>query len=143
MLACHRLYVVKSVFCHQHVSCLAKPMYLTVDTVTDTLNVCNVITYASSTHNVRKVFSSTHNSVSTPKQVYCPENNNNIVNSHLPLTNLLSSSETKSSTSFLTSNLNFSECTFSLPETSCSRIFYLVSSSVKFSLFFTILFNVI
>ena len=56
----HRLHVVKSVFRHQHVSCLAKPIFLTVDTVTDTLNVCNIVKYVSSTHNVRKVFPSTH-----------------------------------------------------------------------------------
>ena len=138
----HRLHVVKSVFfCHQHVSYLAKPIFLTVDTATDTLNVCNVVKYVSSTHNVRKVFRSTHNSISIPRQVYCPENDNNIANSHLPLTNLLSSSETKSSTSSLTLNLNFSEWTFSLPEISYSRIYHHVSSSVKFSLFFMILFN--
>ena len=119
----HRLHVVKSVFRHQHVSCLAKPIFLTVDTVTDTLNVCNVVKHVSSTHNVRKVFPFTHNSISTPRQVCCPENNNNnIANSHLPLA-------------------NFSECTFSLPEISCSRIYHHVFSSVKFSLFFMILFH--
>ena len=133
----HRLHVAKSVFRHQHIFGLAKPVFLTVETVTDTSNVCNIIKYVSSTHNVCKVFPSTHNSISIPRQVYCPENSN----SHLPLANLLSSSETKSSTSSLTSNLNFSECTFSLPEISCSRFYHHVSSSVKFSLFFIILFN--
>ena len=133
----HRLHVGKSVFCHQHVSYLVKPIFLTADTVTDTLNVYNVVKYASSTHNVHKVFPSTHIS----KRVCCSENNNNIANSHLPLTNLLSSSETKFSTSSLTSSLSFSECTFSLPKISCSRIYHHVSSSVKFSLFFMILFN--
>ena len=78
--------------------------------------------------------------LSIPTQDYCPKNNN-IANSHLPLTNLLSSSETKSSTLSLTSNLSFSECTFSLHEISCSRIYHHVSSSLKFSLFFMILFN--
>ena len=140
MLLRHRLHVVKPVFCYQHVSCLSKPIFLTVDTVTDTLNICNVIKYVSSTHNVRKVFPSTHNSISIPRQVYCPENNNNIPNAYLPFRNLLSSSETKSSTSSLTSHLNFSECNFSLPEISCSQINHHVFSSVKFSLFF-ILFN--
>ena len=115
----HRLHVVKSVFHDQHVFCLAKSIFLTVDTVTDTPDVYNVVKYVTSTHNVRKVFPSTHNSVSIPTQVYCPKNNNNIANSHLPLTNLLPSSETKSSTLSLTSNLCFSECTFSLPEISC------------------------
>ena len=133
----HRLHVVKSVLHHQRVFCLAKPIFLTVDTVTDTPNV----KYVTSTHNVRKVFPSTHNSVSIPTQVYCPKNNNYIANSHLPLTNLLPSSETKSSTLSLTSNLSFSERTFSLHEISCSRIYHHVSSSLKFSLFFMILFN--
>ena len=98
--------------------------------------------HISSTHNVRKVFTSIHNSISIPRQVYCPENNNNnIANTCLPLTNLISSFEAKPSTPSLTSNLSFSECTFSLPEISCSRIYHHVSSSVKFSLFFMILFN--
>ena len=87
------------------------------------------------------MFTSIHNSISILTQVCCPKNNNNIANSHLPLTNLLPSSETKSSTLSLTSNLCFSECTFSLPEISCSRIYHHVSSSLKFSLFFMILFN--
>ena len=129
-------------FARSHVPCLAKPIFLTVDTVTDTLNACNVVKHISSTHKVRKVFPSIHNSISIPSQVYCPEsNNNNIANTCLPLTNLISSFEAKPSTPSLTSNLSFSECTFSLPEISCSRIYHHVSSSVKFSLFFMILFN--
>ena len=134
MIVRHCLHVVKSVFHHQRVFCLAKPIFLTVDTVTDTVNVYNVVRYVTSTH-VRKVFPSTHSSISIPTQVYCPKKKNNIANSHLPLTNLLPSSETKSSTLSLTSNLCFSECTFSLPEISCPRIFHHVSSSLKFSLF--------
>ena len=45
---------VKSVFHNQHVSCLAKPIFLTVDTV-------------NSTHDIRKVFPYTHNSISIPR----------------------------------------------------------------------------
>ena len=41
----------------------------------------------------------------------------------------------------MTSNLNFSERTFCLPEISCSRIYLHFSSWVKFYLFFMILFN--
>ena len=77
------------------------------------------------------------NSISIPRHISCLENDN-IANSHLPLTNLLSSSEAKSPSS-LTSNLNFSECTFFLPEISCSRFFHHVSSSAKFSFIFAIL----
>ena len=135
----HRLHVVKPDFCHQRVFYLAKPIFLTVDTVTDTPNVYNVVKYVSSTHNVRKVFPSTHNSISIPTQVYCPKNYCNIAVSHLPLTNLFPSSKTKSSTLSLTSNLNFPECTFSLPEISCSRNYHHISSSLKLSLF--LLFN--
>ena len=106
----HRLHVVKSVFHHQRVFCLAKPIFLTVDTVTDTPDV----KYVTSTHNVCKVFPSTQNSISIPTQICCPNNNeNNIASSHLPLTKPLPSSETKSS------NLCSSECTFSLPKISC------------------------
>ena len=112
---------------------------MTVDTVTDTPNVYNVVKYVTSTHNVCKVFPSTHDSISIPTQVYCPKNNN-IANPHLPLTSLLPSSETKSILS-LTSDLCFSECTFSLPETSCPRIYHHVFLSLKFSLFFMVLFN--
>ena len=133
----HRLHVIKSVFHHQCVFCLAKPIFLTVDTVIDTPNV----KYVTSIHNVHKVFPSTHNSISIPTQVYCPKNNNNIANSHLPLTNLLPSYKTKSSTLYLTSNVCFSECTFSLPKISCPQIYHHVSSSLKFSLFFMILSN--
>ena len=131
------LCVTKSVCHHQRVFCLAKPIFLTVDTVTDTPNV----TYITSALNVRKVFPSTHNSISIPTQVYHPKNNNNIANSHLPLTNLLPSYKTKSSTLYLTSNVCFSECTFSLPKISCPQIYHHVSSSLKFSLFFMILSN--
>ena len=137
----HLLHIVKSVFHHQRVFCLAKPIFVTVETVTATPNVYDIVKYVNSTHNIRKVFPSTHNSISVPTQAYCPKNNNNIANSHLPLTNLLLSSETKSSTLSLTSNLYFSECTFSLTKISCPRICHHVSSSLKFSLFFLILFN--
>ena len=83
-------------------SVLVKPIFLTVDT----LNVCNDSNYVSSTHDTRKVFPSTHNSISIPRNVSCLENNN-IVKYHLPLTNLLSSSKTKSSPLPWISNLNF------------------------------------
>ena len=60
---CHRFHVAESVFCHQHVSSLAKLIFLTADTVTDTLNVCNVVKYVSSTNNTGKVFPSNHNPI--------------------------------------------------------------------------------
>ena len=72
MIVRHCLHVVKSVFHHQRVFCLAKLIFLTVDTVTDTVNVYNVVRHVTSTH-VRKVFPSTHSSISIPTQVYCPK----------------------------------------------------------------------
>ena len=68
----HCFHVVKSVLHHQRVFCLAKPIFLTVDTVTDTVNVYNVVRYVTSRH-VRKVFPSTHSFISIPTQVYCPK----------------------------------------------------------------------
>ena len=82
---------------------------MTTVTFTDTLNACNAVKYVSSSHNVRRVFSSTHNSISIPRQVFCPENNN-IATSHLALANLISPCETIYSTSSpLTPILNFLE----------------------------------
>ena len=93
-------------------------------------------------HNVRQVFPSTHNSASIPRHVsYLENNNNNITNYHLPLKNLFSSSQTESSPSSLSLNLSLSEHTFSLLKISCSWIYHCVCSSVKFSLFFMMLFN--
>ena len=46
--ACHRFHVIKSAFRHQHVSSFVKPLFMTVDTVMDTLNVCNVVKHVSS-----------------------------------------------------------------------------------------------
>ena len=105
----------------------------------DTLNVCNDVNYVSATHDTRKVFPSIRNSISIPRHVTFLKNDN-IDKSHPPLTNLLSFSETKSSPSSFTSDLNFSECALSLHEISSSQMFHHVSSSVKFSLFFMILF---
>ena len=54
--ACHRFHVVKSAFRHQHVSSFVKPLFMTVDTVTDTLNVCNVVKHVSSIVHTCQVF---------------------------------------------------------------------------------------
>ena len=63
----HRFHVVKTVFRHQHVSCQAKPIFLTVDAS----NVCNDVKYVGSTHDNHKVFPSPHNSISIPKHLSC------------------------------------------------------------------------
>ena len=78
-----------------------------VSTVNDTLNICDVLTYVSSTHDTRKFFPSTHNFISITRHVSCLENNNIISNTHRLLTSLLPLSETKSSPLSLTRNLNF------------------------------------
>ena len=141
---CRRFHVVKSVLCHQHVSPLAKPLFMTVDTVTNTLNVCKVLKYIGPTRDTSKVFPSTHNSISIFRHICCLHTDN-IANSHLLLINFLSSSKTQSPSS-LTLNINFPEWTFSLPEISSSQIFHHVSSSGKFCfssspLLFMVLFN--
>ena len=70
---------VKVVSVPVRVFCLAKPIFLTVDTDT---------------------------------QVYCSKNNNDIANSHLPLTNLFPSSETKSSFYFIFGFKSWLDLTF-------------------------------
>ena len=78
---CHRFHVVKPAFRNQHVTSLTKPLF-----ITDTLNTCTVVKYVSSTHDTRKFFPSTHNSISIPIHISCLENDN-IANCHLLLTN--------------------------------------------------------
>ena len=124
---------------------LAKAILLTTVTFTDTLNACNAVKYVSSSHNVRKVFSSTHNSISIPRQVFCPENNN-IATSHLALANLLSPCETIYSQYILLTFDFYSKLfrsPFSFSKISRSRTYHHLSSSAKFYLFLMILFNAI
>ena len=142
MPLCHSFHLFKSFFYHQHVCSLIKPLFFTVDNVPVTLHICNAVKYVSSTHGKHKVLPWAHNSIHILRHISCP-GNDNVADSHLPLTNLLSFSETIFPSS-LTSDLNFcSVCTFSLPEISSSRIFHHVYSSAKFSLFLMILFNAI
>ena len=77
----HHFHEVKSVFHHQHVSSLAKS--LTVDTVTDTLNVFKVVEFVSPTRDTCRVFPFTHKFISIPGHISCLENDN-IANSDLP-----------------------------------------------------------
>ena len=74
---CHRFHVAKSVFRHLHVLSLATQIFLTVDIVY-AFNFCNFGKYVSLTHDICKVFSSTHNSICIPRHISCLENNNTI-----------------------------------------------------------------
>ena len=86
-----RVNVVKSVSCNLGVSSLAKPMFIYLNTV-HSLSVCNAVKSVSSTHHIRRV---THDVISNHSQAFYPK------------TNILSSSRTKSSPSYSTSNSRF------------------------------------
>ena len=87
-----RVNAVRSVSCNLRVSFLAKPMFIYLNTV-HFLNVCNAVKSVSSTHHIRRV---THNVISNHRQAFYPK------------TNALSSSRTKSSPTYSTSNSWFS-----------------------------------
>ena len=55
---CQRVNVVRSVFCHPHVSFLAKPLFTTVNLV-DPVTIYHV-KFVNSPHHIRKVFPSVH-----------------------------------------------------------------------------------
>ena len=111
--------VVRSVSCNLRVSSLAKHMFIYLNTVFS-LNVCNAVKSASSTHHIRRV---TYNVISNHRQAFHPK------------TNVLSSSRTKSSPSYLTSNPSFSPFAIS------SRNHQHISLSAKLCIFFMMLFN--
>ena len=115
-----RVNVVRSVSCNLRVSSLVKPMFIYLNTV-PSLNVCNAVKSVSSTHHIRRV---TRNVISSHRQSFYPK------------TNVLSSSRTKSSPSYLTSNPSFSPLVIS------SRNLQRISLSAKFSIFFMTFFNV-
>ena len=87
-----RVNVVRYVSYNLRVSSLAKPMFIYLDTVRS-LNVCNDVRSVSSTHHIRRV---THNIICNHRQAFYPK------------INVLSSSRTKFSPSYSTSNPSFS-----------------------------------
>ena len=56
--ACQRVNVLRSVFCHPHVSFLAKPLFTTINLV-DPVTIYNVKS-VNSPHHIPKVFPSVH-----------------------------------------------------------------------------------
>ena len=113
------LNVAKSVSCNLHVSSLAEPIFICFNTV-HFLNDCNAVKFVSSTHHIRRV---TH-VISNHRQAFYPK------------TNVLSSSRTKSSPCYSTSNPRFSPLGIS------SQNLQHISLSAKFCMFFMMLFNV-
>ena len=115
-----RVTVVRSVSFNLRESSSAKPIFIYLNTVCS-LNFCDTVKSVSSTHHICRV---THNVMSTHRQAFYPK------------TNVFSSSRTKSSPSYSTSNPRFSRLVIS------SRNLQHISLSAKFCIYFVILFNV-
>ena len=86
--------IIKFVLCNLRASSLAKPLFIYLSTVRS-LNVCNAVKFVKSTHHIRRVFPITHDVVSNHRQPFHPK------------ANVFSSSRTKSSPPYLTSNSRF------------------------------------
>ena len=121
---CQRVHVVRSVFCHPHVSFLAKPWFTTVNLV-DPVTVYNVKS-VNSPHHIGGVFPSVHCTTSI-HQNFSYRIHENVKSFPLPSSNLLPSPVIKSHLSPLTSKLNLSLP----PGTSSPPNFQHVSSSIK------------
>ena len=135
-----RVSVVRSVFCHPHVSFLAKPLYTTV-TLVRTVTVYNVKS-VNSAHHISGVFPSVHCTTSI-HQHFPYQRHENVTSFPLPSSNLLSSPGMKTHLSSLTSKLNLSPRPPSPPGSSSPSNFQHVSSLIKICLFLMTLFNAI
>ena len=101
MAVCQHINVVKSVFCHLHVSFLAKPLFTTVNAVGP------VTVYINSPHLFRRVFPSVHCTTSI-HQNFSYRRHENVTSFPLPSSNLFYSPVIKSHLSPLTSKFNLS-----------------------------------
>ena len=81
---CQRVNVVRSVFCHPHISFLAKPLFTTVNLV-GPVTVYNVKS-VSSLHNIRRVFPSVHCTTSI-HQKFSYRRHENVTTLPLPSSN--------------------------------------------------------
>ena len=135
---CHRINVVRSVFCHPHVSFLAKPLFTTVNLV-GPVTVYNVKS-VNSPHHIRRVVPFVHCTTSIHRN-FSYRKHENVISFPLPSSNLRSC-VIKSHLSPLTSKLILSPRPSFLPGTSSPNVQH-VSSSVKICLFLMTLFNVI
>ena len=129
---CQRVNVVRSVFCHQHVSFLAKPLFTTV-TLVRPVTVYSVKSVNSARH-IRGVFPSVHCTTSIHRH-FSYRRRENVTSFPLPSSNLLSSPGIKSHLSPLTCKLNLSPRPSSPPGASSPPNFQHVSSSIKICLF--------
>ena len=66
--------VLKSVPCNLYVSSLAKPMFISLNTI-HSLNGCNAVKYVSSAHHICRAFPVTHNNISKQRQAFYPKTN--------------------------------------------------------------------
>ena len=137
---CQRVNVVRSVFCHPHISFLAKPLFTTVNLV-GPVTVYNVKS-VNSPHHIQRVFPSMHCTTSIHRK-FSYQRHENVTSFPLPSSNLLPSPVIKSHLSPLTSKLNLSPRPSFPPGTSSPPNFQHVSSSIKICLFLMTLFNAI
>ena len=102
---CQRINVVRSVFCHPHISFLAKPLFTTVNLV-GPVSVYNGKSVNSPNH-IQRVFPSMH--CTTRVHQKCSyRRHENVTSFTLPSSNLLPSPVIKSHLSTLTLKLNLS-----------------------------------
>ena len=132
---CQRVNVVRSVFCHPHISFLDNT---TVNLVGPVYNV----KFINSPHHIRRVFPSVHCTTSIHRK-FSFQRDENVTSFPLPSSNLLPSPGIKSHLSPLTSKLNLSPRPSLPPGTSSPPNFQHVSSSIKICLFLMTLFNTI
>ena len=137
---CQRVNVVRSVFCHPHVSFLAKSLFTTVNLV------CPVIAFnvksVNSAHHISRMFLSMQCTTSI-HQHFSYWRHEDATNFPLPSLNLISSPGIKSYLFSLTSKLNLLQRHLSPPGTSSPPNFQHVSSSVKICLLLMVLFNAV
>ena len=111
---CQRVNVVRSMFCHPHVSSLVKPLYTTFNLV------CPLTVYIesiNSAHHIRRAFPSVHCTRSIHRY-FSYQGRENVTSFSLPSSNLMSSPGTRSHLSSLTSKFNLSLRPSYLPGTS-------------------------
>ena len=111
---CQRVNVVRSMFCHPHVSSLVKPLYTTFNLV------CPLTVYIesiNSAHHIRRAFPPVHCTRSIHRY-FSYQGRENVTSFSLPSLNLMSSPGTRSHLSSLTSKFNLSLRPSYLPGTS-------------------------
>ena len=111
---CQRVNIVRSIFCHPHVSSLVKPLYTTFNLVRP-LTV--YIESVNSAHHIGRALPSVHCTRSMHRY-FSYQGRENVTSFSLPSLNLMSSPGTRSHLSTLTSKFNLSLSPSYLPGTS-------------------------